>query len=780
VLSLLLRTGFTWLSRRRLPHCNGTLKVPALEAPVDIIRDRWGVPHIYASNMPDVLFAQGFVHAQDRLWQMELNRRLACGRLSELFGEVALNTDRTVRTLGFERLARSEWTNTSTETRDVLMAYAAGINAFLQHPSTRLPIEFKLLRHSPELWQPADILSFSYLMSWQLSPGWYSELVSAMLLEAVGEEHAAELAVRYPPAHPTTLPDGIEFNRLTTHPSLADPHDPFLRRGQGSNAWVLSGAKTPTGKPLLCNDPHLRLTLPGIWYENHLVAGPFNVTGASVPGAPLVTIGHNAHIAWGVTVAFTDGADVFIEQFDPEQPQRYKFRNQWLEAEVIAESIQVKGRVEPHIEPVVITQHGPLISDVLGYPDQRLALNATALRPSPSVTGWLRLNQARNWSEFVQAVEYIEAPPLNIVYADVDGNIGYWVTGKVPIRAHGDGRLPVTGWSGDSEWTGEVPFADMPHALNPQQGYVVSCNHRIVPDTYPHALGDIWANGYRARRVTEVLAGKEIVTVDDCRGLQLDVTCIPGLELRSCLHGLTTRDPDVQTALNLLHAWDGQLTASSVGGTLYEVTRFILVRNLLEPALGHDLTTHVMGQAFPPLLAGHEFYGHDTVTVLRLLHQPASWWVKQAGGRQAVLIRSLKQAVAWIRQELGSDVHNWQWGNLHRATFIHAMGVKKPLGRVFNRGPWPIGGDTDTPLQTATLPGAPYACNFSAPSYRQIVDLGDWSRSLAIMAPGQSGHLGSQHYDDLIAPWLTGTYHPMLWTRAQVEREAEATLFLHP
>jgi len=363
----------------------------------------------------------------------------------------------------------------------------------------------------------------------------------------------------------------------------------------------------------------------------------------------------------------------------------------------------------------------------------------------------------------------------------VDGNIGHWVTGRVPVRAAGQGMLPAPGWTGEHEWVGEVPFEEMPHALNPQQGYVVSCNHRIVPEGYVHFLGNVWMNGYRAQRIVQVLEGKDKLSPDDFRALHMDYSCIPGREFVERLAGFTSDDPDVRIALQHLRAWDGQLTATSVGGTLYEVARYLLVRNVLEPGLGPELTTRLMGQAFHPLLmATHEFYGHDSVNLLRLLDQPDSWWMTQAGGREAVLARSLKGAVAWLRKELGPDVTGWQWGKLHRASFPHAMGIQKPLDRVFNRGPLPIGGDTDTPCQTAMIPSDPYDNKAWAPSFRQIVDMGDLSRSVVIHPPGQSGQLGSPHYDDLADLWIKGEYIPMLWTRTQIEDAAEGKLVLNP
>jgi penicillin amidase len=792
ILGSILQIGLTWLSRRRLPPVDGTLTVPGLSAPVEVIRDRWGVPHIYAANVHDLIFAQGYVHAQDRLWQMEVNRRLATGRLSEMFGKIALETDRAVRTFGFHRLAQADWEAADDEVRAVLTAYAAGVNAFLEGPSgeKNRPVEFSLLGHLPEPWRPEDSLAFARVMIWQLSHAWYGEIVRARLIEAVGPENAAELEIDPPKANPLTLPQGIEFNGLDPDGGLSAVRGPFLHRGLGSNAWTLAGSHTDTGKPILCNDMHLPLLQPGLWHQVHLVGGPFNVSGVSLPSVPLVQVGHNEHLAWGMTLAFTDCEDLFVERFDPDNPQRYQFRGAWHEAQVIRETIQVKGRAEPVVEEVIITRHGPVISDVVGFPQQRLAVQSMALRPCPVLKGWFLLDQAHDWDEFVDAMRYIEAPQLNVAYADVEGNIGYWVTGKVPVRAgtcaaavgtSGPGMVPAPGWSGECEWLDEVPFEDMPHALNPARGYLVTCNQRIIDEDYPYFLGNAWMNGYRARRIVDVLEEKGRLSAADCLALQLDVTCLPGRELAQRLRNLAVDDPLQQAALDRLRAWDGQLRVDSVAGAIYEVLRYSLVRNLLLSGLDRDLATQVMGQGFDLiLLPASEFHGHDTSVLLRLLDDPESWWLAQAGGREALIQQSLDEAVRWLRRKLGADMDGWQWGKIHHTYFPHALGAQKLLNRVFSRGPFSIGGDNDTPCATAIHPADPYDNKAWAPSFRQIVDLGDLSRSIAIAPPGQSGHLGSRHYDDLAIAWVRGKYQPMLWTREQVEAEAEGRLILSP
>jgi len=353
------------------------------------------------------------------------------------------------------------------------------------------------------------------------------------------------------------------------------------------------------------------------------------------------------------------------------------------------------------------------------------------------------------------------------------------VTGKAPIRAKGEGDVPAPGWTGEYEWIDEVPFDEMPHAFNPEQGYLVTCNHKIVPDDYPYFLGNVWMNGYRARQIADTIESKERLSMDDHMALHVDFTCLPGKEFVAQVESLKSTDADTTLALQLLKAWDGKLDAGSTGGAVYEVARLHLTRNILEPATGEEMTRRYMGQGFHPLLLPtHEFYGHDTVAVLRLLSKPEAWWLKQAGGRDAVVEKSLKEAIAWLRDNLGTDPAGWQWGKLHRVSFAHPLALQKPLDQVFNRGPFPIGGDTDTPCQTAFFAHDPYDNKAWAPSFRQIVDMADLSRSVAIFPPGQSGIIGSPHYDDLIQPWLNGEYHPLLWTRQQVESQVEGKLVL--
>ncbi len=785
-----LKAILTRLSKRRLPPIEGKITLSGLQHPVEIIRDRWGVPHIYATTLGDLFFAQGYVHAQDRLFQMELSRRVANGQLSEIFGKMALDTDRMVRRFGFARIASEEWERIEGNLREVLGAYAAGVNAFISTMEGHEEVGFTLLRLRPKPWRPEDSLAIVRLMVWELSHGWQGELVRAELAEAVGAEHAAEWEIHYPEANPVTLPEGIEFNRLDPDGSLHRVPGPFLHRGQGSNVWAVAATRSATGGAVLANDMHLRAGVPGVWYENHLVGGGFQVSGVSIAGIPLVLVGHNAHIGWGMTLAYTDAEDLFVERFDPDDATRYRFGDGWRTATRIEEKIIVKGLSEPLLEPVIITHHGPIISPVVTYGPtlkagdgyvERLAVCSMALRARLPVRGWFLLNQATNWDAFVEAMRWIAAPQLNVGYADVEGNIGMWMTGAHPIRPKGDGRVPVPGWTGEYDWAGEVPFGEMPHVLNPRRGFFVNTNNKAVPEDYPYDLGQIWMNGYRARRIEQMLTAKERLTLDDHAAITMDVTSLPGQEFVAALEGFQPDDADAALALKLLRAWDFRLAPDSVGGAVYEVARYILARNLLMAAVDEETADRVMGQGFHPLvLYSSEFYGHDIVVLLRMLREPENWWVQQAGGWEKWLTDGLAEAIAWLRTHLGVEPEGWQWGALHKLPLEHLLGVQPPLDKIFNLPPLTVGGDTDTPFQTAMFPKTPYETRNFAPSHRQIFDLTDWDNARIVILPGQSGRLASPHYADQVPLWQAGRHHPMLWSRQAVEAHAEGTLYLNP
>lgn len=778
------KLGIHQLSKKALPQTSGTLQLKGLKESIKIYRDHWGVPHIYASNLEDLMFAQGFVHAQDRFWQMELSRRTATGTLSEAFGRDALDLDITSRTLGFSRMGKKDISLLSPKVRTILESHIAGINAYLKKYKDQLPIEFTLTQFTPKKWTLEDSMAYSRLMSWQMSHGWHSTWVRHQIVEKIGEERASELDIHYSKDNPSIVPQGIEVNNFTDSSVFKATQHPFLQQNGGSNSWAISPQKTTTQNALLCNDPHLGLTAPAIWYENHLHCPEYHATGVSVAGFPLIVIGHNDHIGWGITLAFTDCEDLFIEKFKNDGSYKYKVGKNWKKAKVKKEKISIKGEENTHVEKVIITRHGPIISNMLEKTEQRVALQSMALQhPMKVMQAWWQINMARNWTEFVHGVSFMDAPQFNLTYADTSGNVGYWLTGKVPIRKSGNGKLPVIGWTGEGDWTGIVPFSEMPHSLNPAKGYVLTANNKVVEDDYPYFLGDAWMNGYRAKRLQDLLEEKNKISMLDCKQLQVDLYCIPGKAFadiyKKLYDELTVKEEHFPKALYLLAHWDGYLTKESIGGCIYKITRYFLTRNILEGTLGEKLTKNAMGRGInPPLNTGNEYFGHDATMILRMLEEEDNWWIQQAGGKADLLLRSLQEAMKWLENHLGSKTANWKWGQVRQLTFAHSLGIRKPLDTIFNIGPFAIGGDGDTPWQVGNVNGEIENDALNSASFRMILDMGNLENSMAVMPPGQSGHIDTHHYNDQIEMWLNGQLRPMLWSKEQVMAFSEEVLEL--
>lgn len=776
----LVKPSVTKSARKNLPVIDGTLQLNGLKDAVKIYRDKWGIPHIYANNLNDLAFAQAYVHAQDRLWQMDLMRRVARGQLSEVIGKDGLDTDRATRTLGFERLAQKDIEDVDPILKGYLDSYVAGVNAAIETMGPDLPPEFKLLKYKPNKWEVIDVMSFSRMLAFQMSFAWYGSILRARLIDKVGVEQAKELEIEYPRGNPNGLDNVAEVNRITDDGILEALSGPLLKPIKGSNAWSISGSRTKNGSPILCNDPHLPLNQPAIWYENHLASPGMEVTGVSLPGVPLVMIGHNRHISWGMTLAFTDIQDVYIEQFTTGRMTHYMYQEKEHEAIVVNEVIKVKGEKD-HTERVVLTHNGPVISSVVGETNKKITLRAKTLEKSGMIQGWFQLNHARNWNDFVNAMKHINAPALNVPYADTEGNIGYWVTGEVPIRKGNNGLLPSKGWTGEDDWVGNVPFEEMPHTFNPEKGYVVTCNHKIISDDYPHYLGNAWMNGYRAKRLEEIFSKKDKFDMNDMQKMQRDTTCLPALELIAHFKGLRLDDLNVELMKQQLLSWDGNLSTDSIAASIYQATRHSMIELVIGSKIGEELITLFKGGGYNHSLAPQtEFYGHDTSTLLRMLNNPDSWWIKEAGGKEKVMADSLAAAYDYLKGRLGEDMDQWQWGNLHQVTFHHPIGAKKPFNKLFNQGPFPIPGDTDTLFQTACLAHDPLGDSITAPSYRQIIDMGNFSNSLSVMPAGQSGNILSDNYTDQAEMWLEGKYHPMYWTREEVELNKKHLLELIP
>lgn len=772
------------LWRRLGQPVEGVEEVSGLEGIVEVRRDRWGIPHVYAASTRDLFFAQGYVHAQDRLWQMELNRRAAEGRLSEVVGARSLEVDRFMRRVGLGRAAREEAAQLEQEEREVLEAYCAGVNAFLRGHRWRLPPEFLILRFRPEPWSPADSLAWGKLMALTISLNWDSELLRGRFVHALGPERAAELEPLYPEGHPLSVPPGEAYRGLDVSvvEKLRQVQEFIgVGMGGGSNGWVVDGSRSVSGSPLLASDPHLAPAIPGVWYENHLVAPELAITGVSLPGLPGVIIGHNGHIAWGITASMVDIQDAYLERMDPERPHWYEYRGAWEMGRVEREVIAVRGRSAPVVEEIIVTRHGPIVTPALRNEHRPVALRSLVLDPGHPIAAGLMLNRARNWDEFCGALRRWTVPSVSFLYADTAGNIGYALGGRVPLRAKGHGLVPAPGWTGEFEWAGFVPFEGMPRALNPDSGLALSANNRIVGPDFPYPIEGEWIDGFRARRIAELLRGRERHSIADFEAMHQDVYSIPGKLVAEQLGELSPAGPtpDLRGALELLRSWDGCLQAESAAGAIYEVFRLKLLRNLLAPKLG-DLTDEYFGGAVHGMSFTGTYLFRSSSFMIRRLTLREPHWLDGTGCAtwEALMLTSLEEALGELREKQGPDVRRWTWGRLHPVSFTHPLGRSRALAPLFNLGSWPLGGDMDTILQTAFSHRLPFQVRSWMPSYRQIIDLSDVRRSVAVHTPGQSGLPSSRHYADLLPLWYEGRYHPMLWDRVDIEAHTESVLWL--
>ncbi|MBX3012535.1 MAG: penicillin acylase family protein [Caldilineaceae bacterium] len=791
---------YWWSIQRSNPQQTGTLTLACLTEAVEVLRDKHGVPHLYAQNRADLFRAQGFVHAQDRLWQMEQNRRIAQGRLAAVYGEAALDADRFSRIIGFWRAAEAELPQLDAETHQVLTWYAEGVNGYIEQRPRRLGGEFNLLRVHPAPWTPLDSLGYGKVMGWGLSLNWESELTRLQLLEQLDPFVAAELEPSYPEKNPIIaegVGDATAMRLQHTAGLLLNQYEELKQwlgvatEGEGSNAWVLAPQHSLNRRPLLCNDPHLAVQIPGTWYELHLNAPDYAVSGVSLPGTPGVVIGHNEEIAWGMTNAMVDVQDLYWERAHPTESSHFAYGDSWESATVREETIEVRRRA-PHVERVVITRHGPLISNLVQSPEGKrndriapLALRWSGHEPGQLVRSILRLNQATNWEEFSAALTDWSTPVQNVVFADSRGNIGYRLAGKAPLRAKNLGLLPAPGWLTDHEWQGYIPAAELPHLYNPESGKIVTANHKLVGDDYPYFLGVEFDAGWRAARLEEMLKRKDRYTIRDMEEMQLDTHSKLAEAFTPWFTLINSDDPWEKTALQALRKWNFRMDADNFAATVYH--HFLL--SLLDMVFGDKLGTAkrgYLGMSSTPLFLVHGFLGRAETRLLELLQEydHSFWYTEVATGRQrdreTLLQEALRAAVRQIRTQLGDSTRTWDWGRVHQVRYVHPLGSARLLKNTFQRGPIPVGGDGTTPNVTRHAPQLPLGLIQVAASYRQIYEVGVWDRAQTITNSGQSGHPLHPNYDDQIMLWREGAYHKMPWSRAAVQGITEQQLLLKP
>lgn len=779
---VLVAGGYFYL-RTSLPKVSGEVRVEGLEGPVEIVRDADAVPHIYASSHADAVFGLGFVHAQDRLWQMEFQRRVGSGRLSEVIGEATVSTDRFIRTLGIEQAAESGLEALSPEARGLIDAYVAGINAYLAQRRGALPVEFLLLGFEPAPFEPVDVLVWAKMMAWDLGDNWSDELLRAQLVKQLAPADVsamiAELWPGYDDAATVVVPEGAaEYLRDLDVTALLELAGPPKPDGYGSNNWVLSGDVTATGKPILANDPHLSLQAPSLWYFAHLVAPGVNVMGATLPGTPAVLLGRTDRHAWGFTNNGADVQDLFLERLDPSDAGRYLTPDGSELFTTRQEVIKVKGQDDVVLQ-VRSTRHGPVISDVdsrsrevaggpLGGPDEVLAFSWTALAPGDrTIESVLGMNTATSWGEFEDALELFVAPMQNIVYADVDGVVAYYAPAHVPIRAGGIGAVPTRGWTGEGDWIGQVPFDALPHVVQPASGRIVTANQRVVPEDYPYYLTRDWTAPYRAERINALLDGQERATVDYSVATQLDQVSLMAREFVPLAQNARAATDGAKKLQAMLVGFDGDMVMGSPAplafAAWYRRFAYSLYQDDLGPvtssffSLRPDLTRAI--------LAGEPDWCDDKTT---------------PGIETCEQMAALALDAAWTElvAAFGADTSKWSWGKAHQALQEHAVLGSTPLAPIANLRV-PNGGDG------FSVDAAGYGLKFGnfdqthGPGYRAVYDLaggGGWF----IHGTGQSGNLLSRRYRDFMNRWQQGDMIPMRMTRGDAEKGAVGTLRLQP
>jgi penicillin G amidase len=805
---LLIAAGVVtwWCVYRPLPKLQGTAMLPGLQKDVVVERDRWGVPHIRANSVEDLAEAQGYVMAQDRLWQMDLLRRVARGQLSEILGPVTLKIDKQFRTLGFGRAAERDLTLMDASSRSTIEAYARGVNRFIEQHRRQLPVEFTLLKYEPAPWQPTDSLVIAGYMYQTLTNTWERKLNRAKVTQRVGWERARDLFAQDAPmdhfvvGDPNIANDGSQRSRADSDDEDDDdddtepnsvikasvsgatesaPPEQFpdltsaltqmvegsvkgageeIRCRLGSNNWVVSGAHTANGKPLLANDTHLELSIPPIWYEVHLSAPGWNVKGFTLPGGPMVVIGHNDRIAWGFTNNGADVEDLYIETVNPASADEYRVNGNWVKAQILDEIIRVKGQPDEHL-PVVVTRHGPVVHR---DGDKSYALRWTATESGGLANSYSWLGKAQNWEEFRNIMKHVWGPGQNAVYADVEGNIGYIMAARVPIRKRGHGELPVPGDVDDYEWTGYIPFDQLPQARNPGTGLILTANARVVGPAYKPYLTDRWEEPYRTARIYDLLHDKHDLRPTDMLKVQTDTYSYPHAfladQLTAAAKSSQPKDDRAKKLINGLKDWNGIAEADSPEVSFLDATRRAALRLILEPCLGEEWNL---------------YQWRATAFLQKILtERPGKWLPPAYKNFDELLMAAADKGVAMMAENTSKpDIQDWPWRRFNSLDMLHPIGRDGLLRDLLSI--------TDKP-QSGTIYSVRAASKTHGPAMRFVANLGNWDESILLIPAGQSGQPGSGHYSDQFSYWYEGKPILQAFSDGAEAKERKHTLALKP
>jgi penicillin amidase len=759
---------------RRIPITSGRLEVPSISSPIEIRRDGYGVPYIRAANAEDAWYGLGFCHGQDRAHQLDVLWRLVRGQLSEIYGAATLPIDRLSRRIGLHRAARGHFAAMPDAQRTILEAYTRGINAGMRIGSPRKAHEFALVRAEPGAWECVDVLAFMNYMGMVLS-GWTAKLNRLYVLTADGPAALAALEPDYPEWLPVTDPVGTAAGQAAER-LMEDAGRLMGFLGQGaSNNWAVSGSRTASGNPILANDPHLAATIPAPWYLCHIDYPGLKVCGASFAGIPLIPSGFNGTAAWGVTAGLVDGIDLYIEELD-ETGSGVRTGDAYEPLERIPETFYVRGRSEPLVEDILITPRGPIVSDLLDGIDLTLSMKATWMNPRP-VDGLTNFHRSTDFQTCRENFEHIYITSMNVAYADTHGTIGWQLIGEVPRRKRGWGAVPLPGWEPEYDWgANHLPLSEMPWAMNPETGYIATANNQPRRDGDGPYLGRDWVP-YRYARIVEILAERKDWDLARTLAAQQDLYVLPWREFKPAVLAVRTEHPDARAALEILAEWDGYARADSTGAAVYEYL-VISLAHALAAAKAPKTAQLALGAGFSPLFPDSFFFARHVGLISQLLREQPDGWFAEPWS--AVIEAALVKAHSQLAAKLGGNPASWRWGDVHRLVLAHRLGIRFPLDRLLNRGPYPTGGDHQTVAQAGRKVGF-YGSNVTGlANLRMAVEVGDWDRNYFILAGGQSGNPLSPHYDDQLKLWLEGKTIEIAWSELAVERRVKETLVLKP
>jgi len=764
--------------RSTLPDYDVEIVVPGLTNKVEIIRDSYGMPHIYAQTDEDAVFALGYCMAQDRLFHMDLVRRAGRGRLAEILGKSVVSVDKLFRTITAGRSIDEIAKEFPPEIKSAGKAYAAGINYYLENRKGPLPIEFTILGYKPEPWKFEDGVAAHYYMAWDLNGAFSHEMLYISIIDKLGEKTAREIFPDYAKGYPTIMPESsTTINFLKTLNFARE--NLGVDGGGASNSWVISGQKSETGMPILANDPHLGHGAPGIWYEAHLVTPSINVSGSILAGIPYVVIGANEHVAWGFTNVMADDADFYIEKIKADDPNKYLYKGRWEEMIVKEEIIKVKGGDDVRLK-VRLTLHGPIIDDINKYKepkDTALSMRWAACEKIQTNKAFRYLNKANSIDDIEKAVEFFKCPGQNWIYADDKGNVGYWAAVGIPIRNGFSGALPVPGWDGNHEWKGYVQTQKQPHLRNPARGWIATANNKHVGDNYPFPISHYYAMPDRYIRIQEMITEKDKLGVKDFERMQNDFYMVLAREwVPIMLKSLSNKrlSEKEQKALSSLKNWDFIANVDGVPPTIFHATINAMVKNTYKKRLGDELY--------------EQYIRNRDVTFNSLRNMIAKgqsiWFddpdTHDTEGMDEIITKSFKEAVAYLDGEMGSNVRDWIWGKLHTLTIFHPFGKSSALmGYFLNIGPFPMGGSLATVNPQPYKLSDPWA-GYHGASLRYIIDFSNMKNSRRVIPAGISGNFMSPHYDDQVDLWRNGKYRQFVLDRKSVQEDAQYTLIMLP